>query len=336
MMSSVVRPRKSILRSASFSRPTMSYWVTISSLLVLQSGTSSFSGTGEITTPAACMPALRAMPSILQRDIQHFLQTRILLGRVLDGGLLLRCASFSLMLSVVGMSLVMRSTSAIADVEHAADVLDGGARAQRAERDDLRHLLAAVFFGDVLDHFAAAARVEIDIDIRHADALRIEEALEQQAVFERIDIGDLHRIADQAAGRRAAARADRDTARFGEADEVPDDQEVAGKLHLLDHADFAIQALRVFGQVVLQRAGFAAALPDARGVFRNPAARRTRNSCRWCARAGTSNFGKRFLDLFEADLAALRDLPGAVQRVFQLAEHARASHRGSSNRTPAA
>ena len=93
-----------------------------------------------------------------------------------------------------------------ADVQHAADVLDRGARAQRAEGDDLRHLLAPVFFGDVLDHFAAPARAEIDVDIGHADALGIEEALEQQPVLQRIDVGDLHRVADQAAGGRAAAR----------------------------------------------------------------------------------------------------------------------------------
>ena len=83
-----------------------------------------------------------------------------------------------------------------------------GARAQRAEGDDLRDLLAAVLFGDVLDHFAAPVRAEIDIDIGHADALGIEEALEQQAVLQRIDIGDLHGVADQAAGGRTAARTD--------------------------------------------------------------------------------------------------------------------------------
>ena len=41
---------------------------------------------------------------------------------------------------------------------------------------------------------------------------------------------------------------------LGEADEIPDDQEIAGELHLLDHLDFAIQALGVFRQIVLQAA----------------------------------------------------------------------------------
>ncbi len=84
----------------------------------------------------------------------------------------------------VGISLVMRSTSAIADIQHAADVFDRGARGQRAERDDLRHLLPPVFLGDVLNHFAAPAGAEIDIDIGHADAFGIQEALEEQAVLQ--------------------------------------------------------------------------------------------------------------------------------------------------------
>ena len=54
------------------------------------------------------------------------------------------------------------------------------------------------------------------------------------------------------------------------ADEVPDDQEVAGELHLLDHLDFAIQPLGVFGEVVLQTALAAAALPAAAARFSKP------------------------------------------------------------------
>ena len=116
--------------------------------------------------------------------------------------------------------------------------------AERVERDDLGDLFAAVLFGDVLDHFAAPVHAEIDVDIGHADALRIQEALEEQAVLQRIDIGDLHRIADEAAGRGAASRADGNVLRFREADEVPDDEEVAGELHLLDHLDLASRDAR--------------------------------------------------------------------------------------------
>ena len=74
------------------------------------------------------------------------------------------------------------------------------------EGDDLRHLLAAVLAGDVVDDLAAAVLAEVDVDIGHGDALGIQKALEEQHVLHGIDVGDLHGIGDQRAGCRAAAR----------------------------------------------------------------------------------------------------------------------------------
>ena len=116
----------------------------------------------------------------------------------------------------------------VGQVHHAADVADHGLRLHGAERDDLRHVLAAVLRGDVLDHLAAAALAEVDVDIRQRDALRIEEALENQVVVQRVDVGDAQRPGHEAAGRRAAAGADRNAVLARVADEVPDDQEVPG------------------------------------------------------------------------------------------------------------
>ena len=42
------------------------------------------------------------------------------------------------------------------------------------------------FWRDVLDHFAAPAHAEIDIDIGHGHALGIQEALKDQVVLQRI------------------------------------------------------------------------------------------------------------------------------------------------------
>src|SRR5205085_7388271 len=99
-----------------------------------------------------------------------------------------------------------------------------------------------------------AIHAEIDVDVGEADALGVEEALKEQAVLERVDVGDLHGIADQAAGGGTAARSDGDAVVLGVADEIPDYEEVAGELHVLDHFDFAIQAFAVFGEVVLEGA----------------------------------------------------------------------------------
>ncbi len=119
----------------------------------------------------------------------------------------------------------------------AADVAHGRLRLHRAERDDLRDVLAPVLLGDVGDDLAAAALAEVDVDIRQRDALRIQEPLEVQVEMQRIDVGDLHRIGDQAARRRPAARADRNALLARMPDEVPDDQEIPGVVHPPDQLD---------------------------------------------------------------------------------------------------
>ena len=116
----------------------------------------------------------------------------------------------------------------VGDVHHARHVADDGPRLHRAEGDDLRDVLAAVLARDVLDDLAAAAFAEIDVDVGQRHALGIEEALEDQVVLDRIDVGDPQAIRDEAAGRRAAARPNRDAVFARVADEVPGDQEVPG------------------------------------------------------------------------------------------------------------
>ena len=110
------------------------------------------------------------------------------------------------------------------------------------------------FVGDVLDHFAAAALAEVDVDIGQRHALGVEEALENQIVVERIDVGDAQRPGGEAAGGRAAARSDGNALLARVADEVPDDQEVAGIAHLLDHRDLVGEPLVVRGERVPQLA----------------------------------------------------------------------------------
>ena len=89
---------------------------------------------------------------------------------------------------------------AVGHVERAAYVFDRGFGGHGVEGDDLRDLVAAVLAGDVVDDLAAAVHAEVDVDIGHGDALGVEEALEEQLVLQRIDVGDLHDVGDQRAG----------------------------------------------------------------------------------------------------------------------------------------
>src|SRR6185436_18297484 len=98
---------------------------------------------------------------------------------------------------------------------------------------------------DVLDHFATAVFAEVDVDVRGADALFVQEALEDQVALDRVDVGDAHGVGHEAAGRRAAARAHRDALLARVADEVPDDEEVAREADAPDDADLLVEALLV-------------------------------------------------------------------------------------------
>ena len=115
-------------------------------------------------------------------------------------------------------------------------------RAAAAIGDDVgghRRAEPAVFLVDVLDHLLAAiAARQIEIDVGPLAALLRQEALEQQIHPHRIDRGDPEAVADGAVGRRPAPLHE-DVVLPAEIDDVPDDEEVAGELELLDEIELA-------------------------------------------------------------------------------------------------
>ena len=132
---------------------------------------------------------------------------------------------------------------AVAPTHHAGDIAHDALRAEGAEGDDLRHGALAVFLPDILDHLTAPLHAEIDIDIGRAHAFGIEEALEDQAEAERVDIGDTEHIRDDRTSRRATPRADGDSLLLRVVDEIPDDEKITGEAGFLDHREFVIEAL---------------------------------------------------------------------------------------------
>ena len=126
---------------------------------------------------------------------------------------------------------------AVRHFQHAADIANDAPRQKRTEGDDLRDLLLAVALLHVIDDALAPVDAEIDVEIGHRHAFGIQEALEQQAEPQRIEIGDRERIGDKRARTRTAARPDRNIVVLRPFDEIGDDQEVAGKPHALDDAD---------------------------------------------------------------------------------------------------
>ena len=131
-------------------------------------------------------------------------------------------------------------------LQDAADVAQHAARLQCAEGDDLRHLVAPVTFLHIADNLVAALLTEVDIEVRHRHALGIEEALEQQAETNWIEVGDCQRIGDKRARARTAAGTNGYALFLRPLDEVGDDQEVTGIFHPRDHADLEIKPFPVF------------------------------------------------------------------------------------------
>ena len=141
---------------------------------------------------------------------------------------------------------------AVAHVQGPAHVAHDRLGPHGPEGDDLADLVAAVLVDHVLDHLGAAVLAEVHVDIRHGDTFRVEEALEEQVVGEGVEVGDLGGVGHQRTGGRTPARADRDAAVLGPADEVRHDQEVGRELHLPDAVQFDCQAVEV-GLLLFQR-----------------------------------------------------------------------------------
>ena len=98
----------------------------------------------------------------------------------------------------------------------------------------------AVFFADVFDDVRAAVVGEINVNIRRIDALGIQEALEQQAVTDRVHVRDFQQVGDNRTGGGAARHAG--NAVFAAvADEIADDEEVGDETGFLDDREFELQ-----------------------------------------------------------------------------------------------
>ena len=93
---------------------------------------------------------------------------------------------------------------AIAHPQDTAHIADGSPRRHRAEGDDLRDVIGTVLLGHVLDDLAAPVVGEVHVNVGHAQALVMQEPLEHDVVFERVNVGDAQAVDNDAAGHRSA------------------------------------------------------------------------------------------------------------------------------------
>ena len=196
-------------------------------------------------------------------------------------------------------------------LQHAARIAHRRARLQRTERDDVRDAVFAIFVLHIAHDFVAPLLAEIDVEVRHRDAFGIEEALEQQAEADRIEIGDVERPGDERSGA-GAAHADGNALLARPFHEIGHDEEVARKIHADDDAELESEPVAIdllVGEQTMflqpaREAGFGLRLQFFGG-------RKT-------------GFGDEFrqdgIALLGTECAALRDLDRVLDRFRQIGE----------------
>ncbi len=139
----------------------------------------------------------------------------------------------------------------VRQIEHASDIANYRFRRHGAEGSDLRHCRHAVFFANVFDDAPAFVLAEVDIEVGHGDPFRIQEALKQKCVTQRVEIGNAQCVGDQRAGSRTSSGSDRYVVVFCPVDEIRDDQEVARITHLNDRVRLDLEP-RIVGRALFR------------------------------------------------------------------------------------
>ena len=193
--------------------------------------------------------------------------------------------------------------------EHTGRVAHGGSGLDLAEGHDLGDTVTAVHVSGVADHVVAVAGVEVHVDVGHRHARRVEKALEEEVVLDRVEIGDPERVGHRTASGGAATGPDSDVVVAGVADEIPGDEEIRREPHVVDNAEFVVET---FDDLVAEVGpptfvgAFVREVAEVLGVGREA--------------FGQRKLGKlRFAEL-DLDIAAFGDPQRVVARFGDLAE----------------
>ncbi len=236
-------PSRSTLMMPRSAQSSLSHWMTTRPGIEAGSrGTTSSSRPAAITIPPVCWPRCRGRLWMrVQRSGEE--PGAPLLGVEPGGGELGRERLRIALREVVapGAELAGELVHLLFGVaEDLGDLAGGRAVAIGDDGGGHRRAVRAVALVDVLDDpLALVAGGQVEVDVGPLAALLGEEALEEQVHLDRVDGGDRQRIADGAVGGRAAPLG-QDALAQAELHDVPDDEEVAGEVELLDQVQLLL------------------------------------------------------------------------------------------------
>ncbi len=130
---------------------------------------------------------------------------------------------------------------------HTSNVAHHGFRRHGAEGDDLADRLHPIHVANMLNHPIPPFHTEIYIKVWHRYPLGIQEALEQQVILQRIEVGNPQRVGDQRTTARTATGAHRNVVLLSPGDKFHHNQKVTGEAHLVYDIEFKLQALVIVG-----------------------------------------------------------------------------------------
>ena len=108
-----------------------------------------------------------------------------------------------------------------------------------AERDDLGDIVVAVLVARVIYHFFARVVGKIQINVRHRNAVGIQKAFKDEIVLERVEMRNAETVRHHRA-RRRTARVCPNALRARVTRQIPHDEKVRVKAHLVNDAEFVM------------------------------------------------------------------------------------------------
>ncbi len=134
----------------------------------------------------------------------------------------------------------------ITDVQGPAHVPDGSPGGHGTESDYLGHMVRAIFLVYIIYNLAPAVYAEVDVYIRHANALRVKETLKKELVLNGVHVGYVQTVGDHAARGASPAGAHGYLPAFGIGYKVADYEEIVHETHFTYHIQLIVKLLSQF------------------------------------------------------------------------------------------